>query len=151
MVHAAEIRTRYSGIRSRCLVVFKCFKRSTVKFPWAAATETSIFHASCRLLSIMRHEIQSDIRLLRDHAMERDPRLQSGVSWREDAVHTVTLNGNSFSASPHVASLLLRNLCFYYGVDWVYHMGYLHRNIVYFMISIFIYERLALLFCHNAG
>lgn len=80
IVHAAEIRTQYSGIRSRCTVVFKYFKRSTGKFPGAAATETSIFRASCRLLSITRHEIESDIRLLRDHAMERDPRLQSGVS-----------------------------------------------------------------------
>ena len=80
MVHVAEIRTQYSGIRSLCTVVFKCFKRSTIKFPGAAATETSIFRASCRLLSITRHEIESDIRLLRDHAMERDPRLQSGVS-----------------------------------------------------------------------
>ena len=79
MVHAAEIRTQCSGIRSLCTVAFKCFKRCTVKFSGAAATETSIFRASCRLLSITRHEIESDIRLLRDHAMERDPRLQSGV------------------------------------------------------------------------
>ena len=78
MVHAAENRTQYSGIRNLCTVVFECFKRSVIKFPGAAATETSIFRASCRLLSITRHEIESDIRLLRDHAMERDPRLQSG-------------------------------------------------------------------------
>jgi hypothetical protein len=55
-------------------------KNNKIEFAEAVLGATSIFRASRRLLPIMRHEIESGIRLLRVHAMARDPRRRGGVS-----------------------------------------------------------------------